>query len=335
MTIPATILIVEDEIIVAADLSHHLTSLGYTVPEIVPSGEEAIQWIEATPPDLILMDIHLAGDMDGITAAEVIRTRFDLPVVYLTAFADNATLRRARLTQPFGYLLKPFNGRDLHTTIEMALSKHRMEAALRQSEEQYRTVADFTYDWEYWVSPEGRYLYVSPACERITGYRREEFLADPQLLLRIVHPDDRQLVARHYRETLQLSHQAPATADFRIMTRNGQERWIGHVCQAVFRDDGRWLGRRGSNRDITERKQAEAEREKLISELQEALDHVRRLSGLLPICASCKKIRDDRGYWQQVEVYIQEHSEAEFSHGLCPDCKIMLYPKEQYPYLYP
>jgi hypothetical protein len=83
----------------------------------------------------------------------------------------------------------------------------------------------------------------------------------------------------------------------------------------------------GISRDITERKQAEAERERLIVERESALDQVKRLSGLLPICASCKKIRDDGGYWQDVAVYIREHSEAEFSHGICPDCMESLYPQ--------
>ncbi len=87
-------------------------------------------------------------------------------------------------------------------------------------------------------------------------------------------------------------------------------------------------------REISERRRAEAEREKLIIELKEAIAHVKRLSGLLPLCASCKKIRDDKGYWQQVEVYIQDHSEANFSHGLCPECQLKLYPKDLYPYLY-
>jgi len=96
----------------------------------------------------------------------------------------------------------------------------------------------------------------------------------------------------------------------------------------VFRDDdGAVIGAIESIRDISDRKRQEKEREKLIQELQEALSEVRKLSGMLPICASCKKIRDDKGYWQQVEAYITQHSEAEFSHGICPDCAKKLYPE--------
>ncbi|OGP93993.1 MAG: hypothetical protein A2157_00180 [Deltaproteobacteria bacterium RBG_16_47_11] len=108
------------------------------------------------------------------------------------------------------------------------------------------------------------------------------------------------------------------------MRSDGSCRWIGQVCQPVF-DGGRFLGTRGSNRDITERKLAEEERERLIHSLEDALAKIRRLHGILPICASCKKIRDDEGYWNQLEAYIEEHSEAEFTHGLCPDCMKKLY----------
>jgi hypothetical protein len=115
--------------------------------------------------------------------------------------------------------------------------------------------------------------------------------------------------------------------EFRIITKSGEERWIGHVCQAVYNADGVPLGRRATNSDITERKRAQNERERLLRELQEALAEVNRLSGLLPICASCKKIRDDKGYWRQIEAYIRDHSEAEFSHSICPACAEKMYPR--------
>jgi PAS domain S-box-containing protein len=126
--------------------------------------------------------------------------------------------------------------------------------SLRKSEEKFRTLADFTYDWEYWIDPDGHYIYVSPACERITGFQADEFMADPGLLLSLVHPEDRDQVAAHH-----FSNRKPhQNLDFRIIARNGKLLWIGHVCQAVHGSDGRYLGQRGSNRDITARKQAEA-----------------------------------------------------------------------------
>ena len=125
------ILVVEDENIVAWDLQNTLRLLGYGVTAIVSSGEGAIEQAAATHPDLILMDIELKGRMDGVAAAKVIGDRLDIPILYLTAYADDQTLERAKGTEPFGYLLKPFNERSLHAAIQMALHRHRMQVSLR------------------------------------------------------------------------------------------------------------------------------------------------------------------------------------------------------------
>jgi PAS domain S-box-containing protein len=127
----ASILVVEDEQIVALDIQSQLERLGYDVVATVSSGRAAISTAEATRPDLALMDIKLKGDMDGIQAAQHIRSRFGIPVIYLTAYADQGTLDRAKVTESFGYILKPFEEGELHATIEMALYKHRADAALR------------------------------------------------------------------------------------------------------------------------------------------------------------------------------------------------------------
>ncbi len=123
----ARILVVEDEAIVAKDVQSRLEGLGYAVIGIAASGEQAVSKAMETQPDLVLMDIRLKGQMDGVEAAGQIRDRFNIPVVYVTAYADDDTLRRAKITQPFGYILKPFETRELHTTIEMALYKHQLE----------------------------------------------------------------------------------------------------------------------------------------------------------------------------------------------------------------
>lgn len=127
------LLVVEDEEIVAFDLESSLNALGYEVIAVVPSGEEAIQKVATSKPNLILMDIRLKGNMDGIQAAESILKNFNLPVVYLTAHADTATLKRAKITTPFGYLVKPFEESALQTTIEIALSRHQAEETMRQA----------------------------------------------------------------------------------------------------------------------------------------------------------------------------------------------------------
>ena len=191
----ARILVVEDEAITAADLQDRLEALGYSIAGWATSGEEAIELARSEQPDLTLMDIMLKGGMTGIEAARVVRSELGVPVIFLTANSNDAVLNLAKASEPFAYLLKPFEERQLRTNIEMALYKIKMER----------------------------------------------------------------------------------------------------------------------------------EREQLIRDLQDALARVKSLSGLLPICASCKKIRDDQGYWTQLEVYIRDHSEAEFSHGVCPDCGLRLY----------
>ena len=126
--------------------------------------------------------------------------------------------------------------------------------SLQRSHERFRMVADFTYDWEYWINPNGHFVYISPSCERITGYRVKDFFKDPDLLNKIIHPDDLPVFTRLTQE----GQYSPI--EFRIKTKDGKERWIGHVCQPVFsRKDGQYLGRRGNNRDVTERKIAEVQ----------------------------------------------------------------------------
>ncbi|MDW5551800.1 MULTISPECIES: response regulator [Methanosarcina] len=121
------ILVVEDEHIVAMGIKKMLKNLGYTVTGVASSGKDAISKAESTFPDVVLMDIMLKGDMDGVEAAKEIRERFDVPVVYLTAYSDNKILERAKKTEPFGYIVKPFDEKDLHSSIEVALHKHRTE----------------------------------------------------------------------------------------------------------------------------------------------------------------------------------------------------------------
>ncbi|MCQ1536172.1 response regulator [Methanosarcina sp. KYL-1] len=121
------ILIVEDEHIVAMGIKRMLKNLGYTVTGIASSGDDAISKAESTFPDLVMMDIMLKGDMDGVEAAKEIRARFNIPVVYLTAYSDSKIIERAKKTEPFGYIVKPFDEKDLHSSIEVALHRYRTE----------------------------------------------------------------------------------------------------------------------------------------------------------------------------------------------------------------
>ena len=138
----AAIFIVEDEVIVAEDIRQTINTLGYSVSGIARSGEVAIEKVRETRPDLVLMDIHLAGGMDGVETARQIYSLFKIPVIYITAHADDELLERAKVTEPYGYILKPYDERELHSVIEMAQYKHGMEQRLQERERTIRALAN-------------------------------------------------------------------------------------------------------------------------------------------------------------------------------------------------
>ena len=170
------ILIVEDEAIVAADLRQHLRDLGYVVPAPALSGPMALRMAAETRPDLVLMDIHLSGKMDGIEAARRIIRQWDIPVVYLTAHADRETMQRAGVAGAYGYLLKPFEGRELAATIEVALEKHKLDRRVCESERWLASTLQSIGDAVVATDADGAVRFVNPVAERLTGWRREEVL---------------------------------------------------------------------------------------------------------------------------------------------------------------
>lgn len=176
-TSPLKILVVEDEIIISKDIQRSLKKLGYQVVGSAITGSDAIAKAEQVQPDLVLMDIRIQGDMDGIETAALMRERFHLPVIYLTAFADAPTLERARETGPFGYLLKPFEERELTTAIEMAFYKHASERRLQKNEEQLRRVLETGADAIVLLNHVGQITFANAAAERIFGITREELMA--------------------------------------------------------------------------------------------------------------------------------------------------------------
>ncbi len=153
---PPKILIVEDETIIALDIKRTLSNLGYAVPAVISSAEKALDKIAEIQPDLVLMDIMLKGSMDGVEAADRLRKQHQIPVVYLTAHTDSKTLERAKETQPFGYIVKPFEERDVHTTVEMALARSQAEADIRRALEKEKELGELKSRFVSMVSHEFR-----------------------------------------------------------------------------------------------------------------------------------------------------------------------------------
>jgi PAS domain S-box-containing protein len=185
--ISPNILIVEDEIIIANDIKYIVEGLGYGVSAVVRSGEAAVQTAAKMQPDLVLMDIRLKGEMDGVAAAAQIQKSLDIPIVYLTAYTDESTLQRAKITEPFGYLVKPFEEREVRTAIEIALYKHKVEKKLKENEETLKKLSsalEQTADHVLITDKQGTIEYVNPAFERLTGYTKEEVIGQTPRILK-------------------------------------------------------------------------------------------------------------------------------------------------------
>jgi len=172
----ASIFIVEDERIVAEDIRVSLESNGYTVAGIAASRDQAVEGVRRTSPQLVLMDIILKGPGDGVEAARMVREMFDIPVVYLTAHADEATLHRAKVSEPFGYILKPFEERDLFSTIEMALYRHRVEKRMEENERWLATILSSITEGVIAADSMGVVKLVNAAAERISGWKQSELM---------------------------------------------------------------------------------------------------------------------------------------------------------------
>jgi len=192
----ARIMVVEDEMIVARDLQSTLVRLGYAVAGLAASGEDALERVAAVLPDLVLMDIHLAGEMDGIDAAEHIRQQHRLPVVFLTAHSDETTFQRAQLTEPYGYVSKPFEERELEIALGIALYRHRVETKLSQMERWLATTLRSIGDAVVATDLGGAITLMNQQAETLTGWPLSEARGLPlNEVLRLVQAADRAPVA--------------------------------------------------------------------------------------------------------------------------------------------
>ncbi len=191
----AKILIVEDEPIVAMDVQRRLQLQGYPTPHVVASGEAAVQMVPELQPDLILMDIMLEGAFDGIEAASRIRQQQSVPIIYLTAYADEDILNRAKITEPFGYILKPFEDRELQTCIEMALYKHAMELRLQENERWHSTTLRSIGDAVISTDGHGVIRLFNPVAELLIGLDAGDALGRPfEQVVHLVREQDEEPV---------------------------------------------------------------------------------------------------------------------------------------------
>ena len=218
------ILVVDDDATLQMELEESLMSMDYEVAGVADSGEDAVQMAAALNPDVILMDIMMPGGMDGITAAEKIKSMSDAAIVFVTGFGEPEYIDRAKSVEPFGYIMKPFGDTEIQAAIEIALHKRATEKKVEQAHEALKE----------------------------TNRRLEQ--------------------------------------------------------------------------EISRRKTVEEEKNRAIDVLQKTIRKINTLKGLLPICAACKRIRDKSGEWRPVENYISEHSNADFTHDICPECARKLYP---------
>lgn len=219
------ILIVEDERLVAEDLKDALEEMGYEVIGIIDEGEKAIEKAGEKEPDLVLMDIVLKGDMDGIEAADEIKSELNIPVIYLTAYADDKRLERARTTEPYGYIVKPYRKRELHSNIEMAFYKHEMERKLKESEEKYRAIFENSGTAMAILEKNKVAEMVNEEMEKLTGYSKEK-LEGKKIWTDFASEEDVEKMEEYHYRRREDPENTPSQYSFTFINRFGDARDI-------------------------------------------------------------------------------------------------------------
>ncbi|MBI2360744.1 MAG: response regulator [Deltaproteobacteria bacterium] len=269
----ARLLVVEDERIVAKDIQSRLRGLGYCVPALASSGAEAIRKAAEMRPDLALMDIVLKGEMDGVEAAAYLREHLGIPVVYLTAHGDDVALERAKATQPFGYILKPFDERELHSTIKMALYKSRIEKELQESGERLLGTLRSIGDAVVATDAAGCVLFMNPVAECLTGWKQEEaFAKDVVTLLQWVNGKSGESMENPVITALREGRSIPLGDLSTFVARDGTRIPTEGCASAIRGAKGEEMGIVLVFRDARERRQAQEELERANRSKSELLD---------------------------------------------------------------
>lgn len=322
----ANILIVEDEPVVAKDIQLSLQRLGYQVPATATSGEEAIRKARESQPDLILMDIVLKGKMDGVeTARQIQRTR-DVPVIYLTAYADDHTLERAKVTSPAGYMLKPYQPNELRTTIELALHRSHHDRQMRESLRWIATTMRCIGDGVVTTDCHGRVTYLNPAAEQFTGWSQEEAAGMSLTALLgfgqegpIQHVENPALHAM-------VDVRIVTVEEARLVSKDGAHRFIRGSAAPVVDDGGAVLGAVLVFHEIPPGGHLCRELDEPSRLLKDVQERMGRPQGVINLCAWCKRVPDHTGEWYDLATFIAERSAIQFNGGLCPDCMGRCFP---------
>ena len=251
------IIIVEDEYILARDIQSQLEAQGYAVEKIIGSGEDAIRLAGNVKPDLFLMDIRLHGEIDGIEAARQIREKHRIPVVYLTAYGDDGTLERAKITEPFGYLIKPFDNRELNAVIEMALYKAKMENTLREREAWFSTTLRSLRDGVIATDNEGQITFMNSTAAQLTGWRVEDAIGRMfSEVYQIVEEETKKPIDRSLNEVME-HIETEAMRHSVLRSQSGKEVYVVERASPIRDEQKNVFGVVLVFQDVTEQKKTE------------------------------------------------------------------------------
>jgi PAS domain S-box-containing protein len=325
----ARILVVDDELVLRRATADMLRLAGYEVLQ-AGTGAEGLLMTREARPDLVLLD-RMLPDIDGLEVCRQIKAEPECRrtlVVHLTAVRVSSDQQSDGLEAGAdGYLVRPIGRRELLARVEAFLRIKRAEEELKASEEKFRSFIEQSTDGFVQVDERGDVIAWNRGMEEISGLEQADVLGQPiwDIQYRLASEENRTPAYREEiraRMTAMLSSrrisQHGNVQDFPAQRPDGTRRVVQQTAFPIMQGGTFRVG--AIFRDVTEHIQAEQERERLLRDLQQALAEIKTLSGLLPICAWCKKIRDDQGYWQQIEHYLAQHTDAVFSHGLCPEC---------------
>jgi PAS domain S-box-containing protein len=254
----ANILIVEDEKIVAWDIKERLESLGYQIAAKATSGEAAIASLSITKPDLVLMDIQLPGLLNGIETAQIIYDQFNIPVVYLTAHSDNQTLAAATQTNPFGYILKPFQSRELHSTIQIALQRHEREMLTNTLQQWLANTLNSLGDATITTDRQGCITFMNPIAEQLLGWSQDDALGQPiEQVLQLISLKTREVLEIPVSRSMALNQRISLTEACLLRSKLGTEVYIQDMTAPILTATGETIGSVITLQDITQQEIAQ------------------------------------------------------------------------------